>query len=41
METLPIVGNAANLANRVYVSVTINFVMSERLTEFSAVVSKQ
>jgi len=37
----PLVGNAANLVVSGNVSLTINIVLSERVTEFSAVVRKE
>jgi hypothetical protein len=40
-EKPPLVGNAATLAVRGNVPLTINIVLSERVTEFSAFVRKQ
>ena len=40
-KTPPLVGNAATLVVRGNISLTINIVLSERVTEFSAIVRKQ
>ena len=40
-ETPPLVGNAVTLVEHGNASLTINTVLSERLTEFSEVVRKQ